>query len=35
MLEDKQADPAAIAVLRQALGNRTDVTVRWRRQPTR
>ena len=33
MLEDKQADPAAIALLRQALGGRSDVTVRWQRQP--
>jgi hypothetical protein len=35
MLEDKQADPAVIALLRQALGSRADVTVRWRRTPKR
>ena len=31
MLEDKQADPAAIALLRKALMNRTEATVRWHR----
>lgn len=33
MLEDKRADPAVVALLKQALGGRADVTVRWRRGP--
>jgi Putative prokaryotic signal transducing protein len=31
MLEDKGADPAAVALLRRALAGRSDVTIRWRR----
>lgn len=31
MLEEKGADPAAVALLRQAMAGRADVTVRWRR----
>jgi hypothetical protein len=31
MLESRGADPAAVALLRQALAGRTDVTIRWQR----
>ena len=31
MLEEKGADPAAVALLRGALAGRSDVTIRWRR----
>lgn len=31
MLEEKQVDPTAVTLLRQALAGRTDVTIRWRR----
>ena len=31
MLEDKGADPVAVALLRRALAGRSDVTIRWRR----
>jgi hypothetical protein len=30
MLEERNADPAALALLRRALAERSDVTIRWR-----
>src|SRR5262245_55054544 len=33
MLEDKQADPAVIALLKHGLGGRAEIKARWRRGP--